>query len=349
MTPAEQTRAWRAIDAAGNRTREGLRVVEDYVRFGLDDVHLTGRLKRLRHELTAVLSRSPDWPRIESRETRSDVGTRLSTPSEATRRELDDVVLANFKRLQESLRSLEEFGKLFDPQVAAQFESLRYQTYTLERAVLLTRHSLDRLAAARLYVLLDGRSSPEAFEKLVAALLSAGAHVLQLRDKTLHDRDLLDRARRLRALTRGGPAQCVINDRADLAALVEADGVHVGQDELRVKDVRGVVGPGALIGVSTHNMEQAREAVLDGADYLGAGPTFPSGTKTFASFPGLAFVRQISAEIRLPTFAIGGVTLENLPQILAAGATRVAVSGAIINAHDPAAAASAFLEKLAPS
>jgi thiamine-phosphate pyrophosphorylase len=118
--------------------------------------------------------------------------------------------------------------------------------------------------------------------------------------------------------------------------------VHVGQEELSVKDARGIVGPNRLVGVSTHNIEQARRAVRDGADYLGVGPCFPSRTKAFTEFAGLDFVRQVAEEITLPWFAIGGITPENLPDVLAAGATRVAVGGGISLAKNPAEAAARY-------
>jgi thiamine-phosphate pyrophosphorylase len=111
----------------------------------------------------------------------------------------------------------------------------------------------------------------------------------------------------------------------------------LGQEDLSVKDARAIVGADALIGVSTHTIEQARQAVLDGANYIGAGPTFPSGTKQFEKFPGLELLRAIAAEIRLPAFAIGGITPANLPQVLSTRITRAAVSGAITSAPDPAA------------
>ncbi len=137
-----------------------------------------------------------------------------------------------------------------------------------------------------------------------------------------------------------------MNDRPDLAVLSAADGVHVGQDELSVKDARAIVGPHALIGVSTHNIEQARRAVLDGADYIGVGPTFPSDTKKFESFAGLDFVRAVVAEIALPAFAIGGITLDNVSQVISAGLSRIALSGAIVNAPNPTTASRDFLAKL---
>ena len=343
---ADHLATLRVLDAALNRGREGLRVVEDYVRFVLDDAHLTGRIKRLRHDLTAALSRVSIGRRLAARETRADVGTSVATSSERRREDPRGVLTANFTRLQESLRTLEEFGKILDPDLALELEQLRYRSYTLQRAVGITADSLKRLGRARLYVLIDGGPSTEQFTALVRSLVDAGVHVLQLRDKRLEDRRLLGRARRLRELTRGTGTLCIVNDRADVAALSRADGVHVGQQELTVKDARAIVGPDALVGVSTHSIEQARQAVLDGANYLGVGPVFPSGTKPFDEFPGPKLLCAVAAEIRLPAFAIGGIALENLPEVLATGFRRIAVSGAVAAAADPAAAAKQLLAAL---
>jgi len=140
----------------------------------------------------------------------------------------------------------------------------------------------------------------------------------------------------------------IMNDRADLAALAHADGVHVGQQEIAVKDARVVVGLQALVGVSTHDLEQARQAVVDGANYLGCGPTFPSATKEFAEFPGLEFLRQVSREIRLPAFAIGGIGPDNIAQVCAAGFSRVAVNHSVVSAVDPAQTARRLKAALSP-
>lgn len=326
---------FRILDAAANRASEGLRVVEDYVRFALDDRHLTQRLKSMRHELTAVLNDVSARSRLAARESLVDVGATVTTTGEFHRPDVAAVVAASFQRLQQALRSLEEFTKLTHPAVASRLEKLRYAAYTLERAVDFTRDSLLRLAGARLYVLLDGREDSTTFCSLAESLVAAGVHIVQLREKSLDDRTLLARARMLREITRGSGTLFIMNDRPDIAVLAVADGVHVGQEELTVKDVRTIVGPQPLIGVSTHSIEQARQAVLDGANYLGIGPTFPSGTKQFEEFPGLDFVRQVSAEIRLPAFAIGGITPQNLSLVLQAGAERVAVAGAVCQASHP--------------
>jgi thiamine-phosphate pyrophosphorylase len=338
----------RVLDAATNRAQEGLRVVEDYARFVLDDRHLTGLCKQMRHDLTAAMARLPGQQRLAARETQQDVGTDLTTASETRREDAASVLTANFGRLQEAIRSLEEFGKIVDADLAAACKQLRYRAYTLQRAVEITRHSIDRLAGARLYVLIDGCSSVDEFQRLAISLVEAGVDMIQLRDKRLGDRELLARARLLRAWTAESHTLLVVNDRPDVAALARADGVHVGQEELAVKDARTVVGPDALVGASAHSIEQARQAVLDGADYLGVGPTFPSGTKAFEKFPGVDLLRAVAAEVRLPSFAIGGIDRGNLDQVLAAGATRIAVSGAITAAQDPAAAARELRAALPP-
>jgi thiamine-phosphate pyrophosphorylase len=348
--PAQQpqTAMLRLIDAAANRAREGLRVIEDFVRFAWDDRNLMTELKQLRHELAAALARVPIDELLASRDTLGDVGTAVSTTSEAVRPDVLSVVTANFKRLQEALRSIEEFGKVLDAEMAREIEQLRYRSYTLERAVAATLLGLRCLAEARLYVLVDGRDSLDRFADLVRALVSAGVDLLQLRDKQLADRDLLERAHRLREITAGSSTLFIMNDRPDLAALSEADGVHVGQEELSVSACRVIVGPRALIGVSTHSLKQARQAVLDGANYIGVGPTFASRTKSFDAgvLRGTELLRAVNAQIRLPAFAIGGIDGTNLPQVLATGSTRVAVSGAVLDSDDPGKAARDLLTAL---
>jgi thiamine-phosphate pyrophosphorylase len=163
--------------------------------------------------------------------------------------------------------------------------------------------------------------------------------IVQLREKSLPDRELVELGRRVCAAAHAAGKLFIMNDRPDLAVLTGADGVHVGQDELGIRDARRIVGPDRLVGVSTHTIAQARQAVVDGADYLGVGPVFPSTTKSFEGLAGLEFVREVAAEISLPWFAIGGIDAGNIEQVLAAGATRVAVSGAVCGAADPEGAA----------
>lgn len=312
----------------------------------LDDRHLTTLAKQLRHDLAATGARIPRGERHAARETTGDIGATVTTAAEYERTDAWHVATASLERAKQAIRSLEEYSKVAAPDLPAEFERLRYRVYTLEKAISGTRGARERLADARLYVLVDGRPSLQAFEELVASLAEAGVDILQLRDKQLTDRDLLQRAERLIAATRGTATLAIVNDRVDIAAAARADGVHLGQDELRVKQARGILGAEALIGVSTHAIDQARAAVLDGADYLGVGPTFPSTTKAFDALPGLNYARSVAEEITLPAFAIGGIDESNLGDVLAASVTRVAVAGCVVGSDDPAGVARRLGERL---
>jgi thiamine-phosphate pyrophosphorylase len=208
-----------------------------------------------------------------------------------------------------------------------------------------------RLAQSRLYVLLDGRDDVSDFHRLAAILVESQVDVIQFRDKRLADRQLLERARRLREVTRGTKTLFIMNDRPDLALLADADGVHVGQEEFQVPDVRRLVGDERLVGVSTHTIEQARQAAADRADYLGCGPTFPSKTKEFSHFSGLEFLKQVAGEVNLPCFAIGGIHVENLGGVFETGFRRIAVGASVVKSPDPRKSAKqllAVLGKVAP-
>ena len=340
----------RILDAAANRATEGLRVVEDYVRFVLNDGHLTELLKQLRHDLAEACTALLGIDRYPVRDTRHDVGTKISTESEAERVDAWDVCVASFERTKQSLRSLEEYSKVNSPELSSDFEAMRYQLYTLEKSIAITDDNMVRLADVSLCVLIDGQRTADAFAALVTQLIEAGVGMIQLRDKKLSDRKLTERISTLATLSEvlssELPPITIINDRADLAAVTDVDGVHLGQDDLTVSEARSIVGPQKIVGVSTHDFEQAQYAVLDGADYLGAGPTFPSTTKKFKSFPGLELLQEVADEITLPTFAIGGINEQNLVQVLETGVTRVAVSGAIAGAEDPGEAARTIIEIL---
>ncbi|MCI0684988.1 MAG: thiamine phosphate synthase [Gemmataceae bacterium] len=345
--PRDPIDAARIVDACANRAREALRVLEDHVRFVMNDAFFTEQLKELRHGLTAALADLPVKLLAAARDTEQDVGTRLTTAQETERDSLADVVRANAKRLQEALRSLEEYGKVLSPALGQAAKRLRYQAYTLEKALVLGTDARQRLADARLYVLVTESSCRASLVGTIREAVEGGADVIQLREKTLDDRTLLSRAREVRTLTRRLGALFIVNDRPDMALLAEADGVHLGQQDIPLQEVRRLLGPDALVGVSTHDMSQLRRALLEGASYVGVGPTFPSGTKTFAALAGLDYVREATAATSLPAFALGGIAVDNVGEVVAAGARRVAVSQAVCAAEDPRGAARALKRALA--
>ena len=333
--PPDDFDAARVLDASANRCREALRVLEDHCRFIGNDALLSRQLKEMRHDLAGLMGSFPERLLLGARDTLHDVGTTISTVQERERSSATDVVRANAKRLQESLRTLEEFSKIFSPELGTAFEKLRYQSYTIERALLLGTHAREQLAEARLYVLVTEELCRASLFGTVAEAMAGGAQVIQLREKYRPDGELLKLAREIRGMTRKAGVLFIVNDRPDIARLAEADGVHLGQDDMPLREARRIVGADSLIGISTHNLDQVRRAVLEGASYLGLGPTFPSRTKTFEEFPGLEFVAQALAETSLPAFALGGVNLETLPALKAIGCRRVAVSHAVCAAEDP--------------
>ena len=233
--------------------------------------------------------------------------------------------------------------KIDDSPAAAAIESCRYQLYELEKRVVLTlRPAHAKLASAKLYVLIT--ASACARGDWLAATRSAllgRADILQLREKDLEGGELLVRACEFVRLCRDAGAISIINDRVDIAQLAGADGVHLGQGDLPAAEARKLLGHRALIGVSTHQPSQARQAVLDGADYIGAGPVYPSATKPRDISPGLPYLRELSGmspPFPLPVFAIAGITEARIPEVLSTGMTRIAVTAAATGSADVQAA-----------
>lgn len=332
---------FRILDANTNRAAEACRVIEDFCRFTLADKRLSETAKQIRHDIRAIANQlaerqnSPPWA---NRDTDQDVGTHIEVHEKLARNSVTDVVSANFSRLQESLRVLEEYSKILDLDSAARFESVRYETYQIQKTLFHLMRAQELLGDCFLCVLTDAMDSESALAERIVMLISAGVDMIQLRDERLEDRDLLERALLVRKLTAGERTIFVVNDRADICVLANADGVHVGQTDLSVSATRRIVGQ-KLIGVSTRSLAQAEQAVRDGADYIGVGPMFASQTKQFDQLEGCQLLRQVMSHITLPAFAIGGITTDNIGLIAQDGGRRAAVSAGVLQADDPVSAA----------
>ena len=327
--------ALRICDVNSNRIRESLRILDDHARFVRNAPAQTELIKNLRHDFVAILRDHPKLVDLAARDTTGDVGTAISTPSEHARTDPANVALVNVKRLQESLRSLEEFGKILDPMAAARIEQLRYRSYTLEREMFVESPARTRLQSAKLYLLVTSDNCRLGLEATVKGALAGGVSVVQLREKSMEDRSLLDSAWKIRQWTREADALFIINDRPDVARMSEADGVHLGQEDFPPASVRKMLPAEMLIGLSTHNPGQLTDALGAGADYVGVGPTFPSTTKQFEEFAGLEFVRQAMALSTVPAFAIGGINRQTIRAVAEAGAKRIAVSAVISQSEHP--------------
>lgn len=339
----------RILDASINRACEGLRVVEDYGRMVLEDRFLSQELKKLRHDLVDSCRNFSSRSRLLARDSELDVGRAIQTDAEYLREDLESILRANMTRVQQATRTIEEYSKTEAPEIAKAVEQIRYRAYTIEKAIFQTAFNRARFAEARLYVLLDACGERSGFEKLqslVRSLLAAKVDLIQLRDKRLSDRELVEAGKSIAELTAPRQTCFVMNDRADLCVASAADGVHLGQSDLSVHQARMLLRPHQFVGVSTHSVEQARQAVVDGADYIGVGPVFESQTKSFETHVGVELVAAVTSEIALPAFAIGGIDHGNVDRVIESGCHRVAVSSAVCNAGDPAAAAAELIGKL---
>jgi thiamine-phosphate pyrophosphorylase len=335
----------RLLDANANRAREALRVLEDYARFVLDDRELSAGLKGIRHEFSAVL-RTLLSEAIVHRDTPGDVGTGNKTESELHRADISEVVTAAGKRLGEALRAIEEYLKTISPGDAARIERIRYSFYDIEQRVARTLCRAKRFADVRLYVLITENCCRRPWLEAAELALLGGADCLQLREKELEGREVLHRAKQLVELCRRHGRLCIINDRVDVAILSDADGVHVGQEDLPAAEVRKLVGKDKIIGVSTHKIEQAKRALLDGADYIGVGPMYRSSTKPRDFVAGLEYARQVAKDMSIPAVAIAGITPANVDEVVATGVQAVAVTAAVLDTDDPKAAAAALKANL---
>jgi thiamine-phosphate pyrophosphorylase len=199
------------------------------------------------------------------------------------------------------------------------------------------------LKNSSLYCVIDKQTAKSGRIDLLASLLSKNnAEIIQLRDKCSGKKEILEEAFVLRRLLAGTKVIFIVNDHADIAFLTDADGVHLGQDDLTVEAARKLLGKDKIIGLSCQSLRQAVEAQNKGADYIGIGPIFPTSTKSGYEAFGLDLIRQCSKKIKIPVFPIGGINLDNIKSVLKAGAKRVAVCSAVSSAKNPGLAARSF-------
>jgi thiamine-phosphate diphosphorylase len=207
---------------------------------------------------------------------------------------------------------------------------------------------VSRLCLPGLYAIVDPLDTGRTPDALASAYLAGGARLLQLRLKGVSSRTLYEEARTIRTLTRAAGALFVVNDRPDVAAAVDADGVHLGQDDVPVAVARAVLGPGRFVGISTHDLDEARAALAAGTDYLGVGPVYDTTSKVGAlPARGLSLLRAVRGLTDRPLVAIGGIDAQTAATVRDAGADSIAMIGALARAADPAAAVRGVLAAIA--
>ena len=339
----------RLLDANLNRAAEGLRTLGEVARFVLSDPILSENARNIRRRIHEVLAELPALQNrlISERDSETDVGREFTA---GRHQSLVDLCRANARRTEESLRVLEETWRTIRPEVAPILADLRYRTYTLEKNLVekLVPWDIAKKLDFSLYVVLGREQSRgRDFLEVTRAAIAGGAGAIQLRDKELGKRDLLEWAKRLREITAEAGVTFLINDHPDVALASGADGVHLGQDDFPIPQARDILGPSMIIGASTHSLEQAQRAEQEGASYVNVGPIFPTATKKGGHPPvGPELIRTVLDRVSIPVTTMGGINLDNVDQVLAQGVRRIAVVSAVVGAPDIQAAARALFDRL---
>ncbi len=339
----------RVVDASLNRVSEGLRVLEEVARMVLNDKSLSQELKTLRHRLV-VTNTATNLQLLEARNAENDVGTDMGIIGEKQEKELLDVLISNARRVQESLRTLEELAKIPGTSTRSdthKFRQARFSIYTIERLLIskLLRKEKAKLISG-LYVIIDTRAlqGREPVE-IARQVIQGGAKVIQLRDKLMDKKTLLDLAKQLKAICTQENVLFIMNDYLDLALAVGADGLHLGQQDLPFNIARKLMPIDMLLGCSVTTVAQAIAAKFEGADYIAVGSIYPTSSKENITLVGLERLREVRQAILLPLVGIGGITKDNTSELIRAGADSVCVISAVLGADSPVEAARQITDK----
>ena len=331
VTPPFDNRIAQLIDANLDRAREGLRVMEDWCRFGLKRSDFSIKIKGWRQQLGVHHHNIYRKARLTSK----DPAMGVSHPFQKQRSTPEEIFVANSSRVQEALRVLEEFTRITDPMLSEIAAKIRYKTYEIEIQVLNSKEGLDKrkiLKDCSLYLITSNRKD---LRETVLKCLLSGVQIVQYREKNLNDNEKINQAKDIATLCKKHDSLFIVNDRIDIALAVNADGIHLGQEDVSTKIARQLLGSEKIIGRSTHCFEDIKNAEEEGCDYIGIGPVFSSRTKKTLNPLGVGYLKEGLERSLLPSFAIGGINLSNINKLNEIDNLRIAVSDAIINSDDP--------------
>ncbi len=342
---------YRIIDANFNRAREAVRVIEEYCRFGLNSAALSERAKKLRHELSACLNELDVGQLLSSRDTIGDVGVGKTVDKQLERSDLKSCFTAGCKRLTEALRTLTEMTSALGGQnrsIAKILEKLRFEAYALEKDIVLFSEPAEKFKHVGLYVIISS-NLPADIIWLTQRCVAGGADCIQLRAKDINDDTLCAVAVEFVKVCKAAGVLSIINNRIDVAVAAGADGVHLGQNDLSIELARKLQLAPLIIGNSTHSLEQLHSACEVNPTYVSLGPVFDTVTKPTAKPVGLDYVRQATkylTDTGIANVAIGGITADNVEEVLRAGAGMIAVCSAVTRVEDPMTACRTLKEKI---
>lgn len=320
--------SWERIaDVNVNRLDESLKFIEDVVRFNLENKILVKKIRRLRTVFLQVKRGLRERRIVTFRNSWQDLGRKADFDTRQ-RRSDEDLIIANLTRAKESARTLEEITKQENSVVSRLCKRLRFGLYDIESSIM---GILDRRFDPRIHIILDEQYlEGKNIRTLVRMLEAQGATMLQLRIKTLSDRKFYRYANTVKQSLKKHSTKFIVNDRIDIALACNADGVHLGQDDVPVRTARRILGSGMIIGASARTVTQARTAERQGADYLGVGSLFPTRTKVDARSTSLRSLRAICKQVSIPVIGVGGITDKNYRTVLRAGAAGIAVAAYVL-------------------
>ncbi len=339
---AEDLRVFQIIDANLDRAREGLRVLEDWARFGLGGNDFVAKIKNYRQ----ILGKNHLEVYKQSRNYIEDQFKGLTHQEQNNRKNPEQIICSNAGRVQEALRVIEEFSRLHNHKLSKIASEIRYEIYSLEIDLLNLsnrKSSEEILKENDLYVITDQK---ENLLKIIEDILISGVKIIQHRFKKGTDKDNLEEAIQIKNLCKKYNSLFIINDRVDIALASDADGIHLGQDDLDLKTARKLLGYSKIIGISANNKIDISTALKDGCNYIGIGPIFETVTKKDKKPLGIEKIKTLTKDLDIPWFAIGGVTKNNISYLKSNGFKKVALVSELMNSEDPKGDAIMILKEL---
>ena len=319
------------IDANLDRAREGLRVLEDWARFGLGKEDFVIRLKNFRQ----ILGKNHLEIYKMSRNHIEDRCKGLSHFEQIDRKSPSKIISSNSARVQEALRVIEEFSRGDNYKLSKIASEIRYEIYTLE-IELLNFNARERakliISENKLYSITDPR---ENLLEIIEKILLGGVKIIQHRFKNGHDVEHLKEAIKIKSLCKKYNSLFIVNDRIDIALASDADGVHLGQDDIDITTARKLLGNSKIIGVTANNSIDITNALKAECDYIGIGPVFQTFTKKNKKPLGVEKIKTLTKDINIPWFAIGGINKDNISLLKKNGISNVAVVSGLLNSEDP--------------
>lgn len=330
---------YRIVDANINRMCEGLRVLEDIARFYYNNKMLSEELKKIRHGIRKNTMKYLSQCLL-NRDSTNDVGLETSRQLRIDdKKSILELITANFKRVQEALRVVEENLKILGwYEVSKEYENYRFVIYSMEKLYYKGHCRLakrEKLFTDLYCITAEEYSAGRNNIEVVKAMINAGVKIIQYREKDKKPGQKYDECMKIRRMTKEEGVTFIVNDNVDIALMVGADGVHIGQDDLPIEKVRDLVGDDMIIGLSTHSSEQAQDAIKRGADYIGVGPIFKTFTKKDVCDPvGLEYLEYAAKNVEIPFVAIGGIKEHNMHEVVSRGAKCIAMVTEIVGAEN---------------